>query len=295
MTHYRALLLPLLLLGCFSACRKEEPAQQHLIRQIEATLAKNDDVRLTADLVNLYLERVEAHPADSANNAFYLLRSAWWLHRIKRPGQALDLLKQALRLRPPIPRRDSALRLMADIYTHNLPVPAAVETLHEFAPEVFGASLRPALPFEQRLDTLRATMIEDTLRQKYNLRRATGYLHSAQVFALLRPDAAPAVDYLFTGAEIAQVIKLYDEAGDMFSWIYTDYPRHERAPLALLTHAHLLDKYLKRTEEARQVLEQLLERYPRHELADDARFLLDNLGKTDEEMLRELEGKDSLR
>ena len=58
--------------------------------------------------------------------------------------------------------------------------------------------------------------------------------------------------------------------------------------------AFTLDNDLKRFEEARTLYEEFLERYPQNEFSDDARFLLENLGKDEEEIIRSFEKKNQL-
>lgn len=52
--------------------------------------------------------------------------------------------------------------------------------------------------------------------------------------------------------------------------------------------AFTYDNELKEVDVARQLYEQFIDKFPKDELADDAKFLLKNLGKSDDEILQEL-------
>ena len=55
--------------------------------------------------------------------------------------------------------------------------------------------------------------------------------------------------------------------------------------------AFTLDNDLQRHEEAKELYESFLEKYPDDDFADDTQFLLQNLGKTDEEIIQSFEGQ----
>ena len=52
-----------------------------------------------------------------------------------------------------------------------------------------------------------------------------------------------------------------------------------------------LDSEFKQKEEAKKIYEQFLTEFPNDSLAKDVRFLLKNIGKSDEELLKEIEKK----
>ena len=54
-----------------------------------------------------------------------------------------------------------------------------------------------------------------------------------------------------------------------------------------------MSRSIKKPEAAREVYEKFLKRYPDHQMAESARFLLKNMGKSDEEILQTIEANQS--
>ncbi len=96
---------------------------------------------------------------------------------------------------------------------------------------------------------------------------------------------------LWKSAETARGLKNFPAAENHYKEIYTDFNSTEWAPKALFLHAFMLDEDMDALDKARAMYQQYLQRYPDSDFADDAQFLLDNLGKTDEEILKILTEK----
>ncbi|MEN0006956.1 MAG: tetratricopeptide repeat protein, partial [Bacteroidota bacterium] len=78
----------------------------------------------------------------------------------------------------------------------------------------------------------------------------------------------------------------------IYDQIYENYPDYEKAPQSLFLKAFTQDNDLKRPDEARKLYEEFLERYPEDDFADDTQFLLENLGKDDEEIIKSFQEKE---
>ena len=70
-----------------------------------------------------------------------------------------------------------------------------------------------------------------------------------------------------------------------------EFPDHERAPTVLFIKGFMLEQEFRQTDEARAIYEEFLIKYPDDQMANSAKFLLENLGKSDEEILQSLEGQ----
>ena len=77
--------------------------------------------------------------------------------------------------------------------------------------------------------------------------------------------------------------------------VYNDYPRFEKRPYALFLKAFVLENQSNNLAEAERVYTQFIEEYPNHEMADDAKYSIDNMGKSPEELIREFEIQDSIK
>ncbi|MBK8564750.1 MAG: tetratricopeptide repeat protein [Saprospiraceae bacterium] len=118
-------------------------------------------------------------------------------------------------------------------------------------------------------------------------------LVSLQNSLLLYADAFPAdstsVSYLAKAGETARLLQQHDKALEIFDKISKTYPNTKSAAAAMFMKAFTLDNDLKKFDEAKPAYEAFLKQYPNDEFADDAQFLLKNLGKSPEELIKEFE------
>ena len=75
----------------------------------------------------------------------------------------------------------------------------------------------------------------------------------------------------------------------LYDWIYQYFPDYKKAPLALFLKGFAMDSEFKQPAEAKKIYDQFLLEFPNDSLAKDVTFLLKNLGKSDEEILKEIE------
>lgn len=105
------------------------------------------------------------------------------------------------------------------------------------------------------------------------------------------PDDPKAPDLLFKAGEVSMGINMDFDALGYFQRIERDYPNSNKAPHALFLQAFIWDNKLNDDAKAELLYKQFLEKYPDHEMAKDAQFSIDNLGKSDEELIKEFEKK----
>ena len=78
----------------------------------------------------------------------------------------------------------------------------------------------------------------------------------------------------------------------LFDWMIDRYPNYEKSSNALFLKAYLLDEEYDRKDEARVIYEEFLEKFPDHQLASSAKFLLENIGKSDAEIYEMITNKE---
>lgn len=107
------------------------------------------------------------------------------------------------------------------------------------------------------------------------------------------PDDSLSPVFLFRGANLAAqkgdlplAIKLLDQ-------LHLDYPKHVDAPKALFLKGFVSETQMGDFKTAEACYREFLTTYPNHELAGDVSFSLDNLGKTPEQLLKEISDSDS--
>ena len=101
-------------------------------------------------------------------------------------------------------------------------------------------------------------------------------------------------EYLFKAGEIAMGENLTVEAIRHLTRLYDEYPKYEKRAYGLFLLGFVQENYAKNLDEAKRIYELFLTEFPTHEMADDARASIENLGKSPEEIIREFERKDSL-
>lgn len=97
--------------------------------------------------------------------------------------------------------------------------------------------------------------------------------------------------YLAKASETARVLRQFDKALELCDKIVKAYPNSKEEANALFMKAFTLDNDLKRLDEAKLAYEAFLKKYPNDDFADDAQFLLNNLGKSPEEIIKGFEQK----
>ena len=94
------------------------------------------------------------------------------------------------------------------------------------------------------------------------------------------------LDYLWKAGETARAAREFDTAEAIFMDLYAQNESPDLATKALFLHAFMCDEDLKQYDKAKMLYQRFLEKYPDSDFSDDAQFLLENLGKSDEEMLQ---------
>ena len=104
-------------------------------------------------------------------------------------------------------------------------------------------------------------------------------------------DEKTKVDYLLRAGEMAALINQYGKALGYYEQILNEYPNSGKVATALFMKGYTLDDKLKKLDEAKVIYEEFLQKYPEDEFADDTKFLLDNLGKSEEEIIKQFESQ----
>jgi tetratricopeptide (TPR) repeat protein len=140
------------------------------------------------------------------------------------------------------------------------------------------------------IDYLGTQIFDDSLN-RFDQISATYYVDACEAFAMVLPGDEASIDHLYRAAEVARSLRTFGKAVEIYDWIYNDYTNNEKAPQALFLKAFTYDNDLGDYDAARVYYEEFLEMYPDHHFSDDTEFLLQNLGKSDEEILESLNAK----
>jgi TolA-binding protein len=105
------------------------------------------------------------------------------------------------------------------------------------------------------------------------------------------PEDGRNEEFLYKAAELANTLGKTAVALDYYHSFCEKYPKSIKAPYALFLQGFIYEEQLKNIDRARELYTSFLSAYPDHELAKSARFSLDNLGKSEEEVIRMFEEK----
>jgi tetratricopeptide (TPR) repeat protein len=155
--------------------------------------------------------------------------------------------------------------------------------------DVYGEAGIAALM--EGVQDLRKSMFNDETG-RIDMPKANAFITAAEAIANLRPEDDKTPVILHQAGETARSVRNFDKAISIYDQIYMAYPDYEKAPQALFLKAFTMDNDLKRPEEARKLYQEFLERYPEDDFADDTQFLLENLGKDDEEIIKSFQEKE---
>lgn len=158
------------------------------------------------------------------------------------------------------------------------------------ATAIFGC--KPDVKYTtEQIDELSKSMLENTGMYGINQEKAKEYISAVESFAKSNPDDANTPLYINKAGDLARSMQQYTRAIKLFDKLVEDYPDHERVPSTLFLKGFMLENELKQTDKARDTYKTFIKMFPSHDLTDDVQFLLDNIEKSDEEILKIIEGK----
>ncbi|MFT4665871.1 MAG: TolA-binding protein [Polaribacter sp.] len=300
------LLLTLLFSFCFLlGCKNEKaPAADQggdsiadLEKAIETTLDKTKAQQLTA----LYQQYIDGHPEDKVTNASYLYKTASLYARQNQYPAAATTLMNVLVNYKGSEVEASSLHLLGDLYKDNLNYPALGQDLLHFLSGNYPnyketAAVKKSLqgnakPLADRINEI-ASSIYDEETKLPNARMARKYITACEVNALISPNDPMAAELLLKAATTARTTaRNAQRALNIYDWVYTQFPGYEKAYQALFLKAFTLDNDMKKFDEAKGFYQEFLNKYPNDEFAVSTKFLLDNLGKSDDEIIKQFEKK----
>lgn len=114
------------------------------------------------------------------------------------------------------------------------------------------------------------------------------YIDICEAYALANPSSEKSVDYLFKGVQMSRSLNSFKKSMSLCDMIIKKYPNDKKAASALFVKGFIMENNYKQTEEAKKLYLHFLEKYPNDELADDVETLLNNLGKSDEELFNSI-------
>ncbi len=137
----------------------------------------------------------------------------------------------------------------------------------------------------------RFSAVSDAQTGALDLEASKSFVDLAQRLAAEHPADTLAALPLYRAAEVVRAMNDPKRAAAIYEQVHQSYPTFSKAAESLFMLAFTYDEDLNNMEKAKETYEKFLKLYPDNSFADDTKMLLENLGKSDEEILKELEEK----
>ena len=124
-----------------------------------------------------------------------------------------------------------------------------------------------------------------------NRKNAQKYVDACESYVLAYPKKDNAPEYLYKAAEMSRTLKTYGKCLNIYDWILTKYPTYSKAPTTMFLKGFMLENELGDKPTAKTVYQDFLKTYPDSDLKDDVQFLLENIDKSEEEIMKMIENK----
>jgi TolA-binding protein len=147
----------------------------------------------------------------------------------------------------------------------------------------------PAVVSQLLMDNFQA--VSDSSTGALNVLVSQDFVAMATQLADKYPNDTLAAMPLYRAAEVVRAMNDPKRTAAIYQKVNSSYPTFSKAPEALFMLGFTYDENLGDLEKAKAVYTDFLQKHPTHSFADDTQMLLENLGKSDEEILKELEKK----
>ena len=122
----------------------------------------------------------------------------------------------------------------------------------------------------------------------FNRQVAQEFVTAVENFAMLNPKNDSAPKFLIDAATIEGNLGSGGKTLELFRTVYERFPDHKKAGDAKFYEAFTYDSNLKDYKKAEVAYNAFMKEYPEHEFVEQAKVMLANLGKSDEELLKSL-------
>jgi len=137
----------------------------------------------------------------------------------------------------------------------------------------------------------RFNAVSDAKTGALDMEASKSFVYLAEQLANKFPKDTLAALPLYRAAEVVRAMNDPKKAAAIYERVHNSYPNFSKAAESLFMLAFTYDEDLNNMDKAKTTYEKFLKLYPTNSFADDTQMLLSNLGKSDEEILKELEEK----
>ena len=141
-----------------------------------------------------------------------------------------------------------------------------------------------------RIDSLETIYFKDK-ESKADPKTGMALVRSYAKYYRAHGSDSLAVDMLFKAGEVSMGLGQGNLAVKYFNALSEDHASFHKAPEALFLTGFCSENLNQDTAQARTYYQKFIDTYPDHHLAQDAQFSIQNLGMSDEELIKMFEAK----
>lgn len=114
-----------------------------------------------------------------------------------------------------------------------------------------------------------------------------------QDFVKKYPDDSLSAEYLFRSSDLQRAVGDNRNAIMTLADICKKYPKYKKIPECLFLQGYYYQEFFNDTVSAKQFYQELIAKYPTHAFVDDAKALMNMFGKSEADIIKGFEKKDS--
>lgn len=145
-------------------------------------------------------------------------------------------------------------------------------------------------PKEKALVNIKKLETEDSI---FSPRLIEDLKKSYLDFANKYPDDEKSPDFIFKAAQQCTAIGQYEKSINLLQSIVEKYPKDKRSEEASFLEGFIYENNLKDYAKAKAAYLNFIAKFPKSELADDAKIAIENLGKSPEEIFKSFKNKNN--
>jgi len=178
---------------------------------------------------------------------------------------------------------------LADIYSNVLNKNTQANMIRQSIAKNFpnsGVKFMDDGSLEDKIDEIGKRIFTD--EAGFNKNIGQEFISAVENYAMFNPKSEKAPTFLIDAATIARNLGSGGKTLELFRTVFERFPDHPKAGDALFYEAFTYDADLKDFKKAEAAYNNFMTKYPEHPFVDQAKVMLQNLGKSDEELLKSL-------
>lgn len=293
MRKFLPLTWPVALALLLYACKGGNPDAQ--ITKLETAYAAAPSTAKADSLILLYQAAEKAHPNEHGVNLRYLTKAADLQYFRKNDGlSAVRTLDEALNKHAEGQNLVEPIALCTRIWTGcAYKLPSTVRIQMEDVNKLRAQMTKHMAWIDSSLVQLEREMSAANAAAPADKEKARKFIEIAEGYGILiqADDPGKYADLMIKAGNVAKSIENYNKAVQLYFGVGEKMKDHPKAPTALFLMAFTYANDLHDLEKAKEAYEEFLKRYPNDEMAESARGELKNLGKSPEQIIKEMEKK----